>query len=121
MSQITKRTIASFALLASLFGLSIEVQAHAYLDHANPRVGSTVASSPGQVTLHFSQKLEARFSKAEVRNAAGVRVDSGSSVSGSVISVGVKALPAGTYRVIWPVLSVDTHTTQGSFNFNVGR
>jgi copper resistance protein C len=121
MRKITNRTIASFAPLALLIGLSVQAQAHAYLDHADPRVGSTVASSPGQVTLHFSQKLEARFSKAEVRNAAGARVDSGSSVSGSVISVGVKALPAGTYRVIWRVLSVDTHTTQGSFNFHVGR
>ena len=34
--------------------------------------------------------------------------------------VGLKPLAAGTYRVHWHVLSVDTHTTQGSFTFRVG-
>src|SRR6516225_3757628 len=35
------------------------------------------------------------------------------------LSVG--ALPPGSYSVTWHVLSVDTHTTQGSFSFHVGR
>ena len=29
-------------------------------------------------------------------------------------------LPPGTYKVIWRVLSVDTHRTQGDFTFRVG-
>jgi methionine-rich copper-binding protein CopC len=97
------------------------VRAHAYLDYANPRVGSTVASSPGQITLHFTQRLEPKFSRAEVRSAAGARVDQGASVSGNMMRVSLKALSAGTYRVHWRVLSVDTHTTEGSFSFHVGR
>jgi hypothetical protein len=80
-----------------------------------------VAASPGQVTLYFTQNLERRFSRAEVRNAAGARFDQGVSVSGSVMRVSVKALPPGTYRVSWRVLSVDTHTTEGVFSFSVGR
>ena len=36
------------------------------------------------------------------------------------LRVPLKALPAGTYQVIWRVLSVDTHRTQGSFTFRVG-
>jgi hypothetical protein len=115
------RTFTILAVLPSLLLSTVAAHAHAYLDYANPRVGNTVASPPGQVTLHFTQKLESKFSRAEVRNAAGARVDQGSSVSGSVIRVSVKALPAGTYRVHWRVLSVDTHTTQGSFSFHVGR
>jgi methionine-rich copper-binding protein CopC len=95
--------------------------AHAFLDSANPRVGSTVATSPTQVTLHFTQRLEPKFSKAEVRNSAGARVDQGTTVSGSMIRIGVSALSPGAYRVIWHVLSVDTHTTEGSFSFHVGR
>jgi len=100
---------------------SVPAWAHAHLDSATPRVGSTVASSPAQVTLRFSEKLESKFSKAEVHNAAGARVDTGSSVSGNVITVAVGSLPAGTYRVTWRVLSVDTHSTQGSFTFRVGK
>jgi len=30
-------------------------------------------------------------------------------------------LPAGTYRVKWHVVSVDTHRTQGDFKFTVKR
>jgi methionine-rich copper-binding protein CopC len=115
------RNITIPVLLPLLLLASSAAQAHAFLDYANPRVGSTVASSPGQVTLHYTQKLEPKFSSASVRNAAGARVDQGSSVSGSVMRVGVKALPPGTSRVQWRVLSVDTHTTQGSFSFHVGR
>ena len=114
------RPIPTVALLLSLVLGSASAHAHANLERASPRVGSTVASAPGQVTLYFSQNLEPRFSKAEVRNAAGARVDQGVSVSGSVIRVSVKTLPPGTYRVTWRVLSVDTHTTEGSFSFHVG-
>ena len=31
-----------------------------------------------------------------------------------------KPLSPGTYKVIWRVLSVDTHRTQGNFSFRVG-
>jgi len=36
------------------------------------------------------------------------------------LRVALKPLPAGTYKVIWRVLSVDTHRTNGSFTFRVG-
>lgn len=96
-------------------------QAHATLDHASPAVGSTVGSSPGHVTLTFTQNLEPKFSGAEVRNSAGARMDQGSSASGNSLHVIVKSLPPGAYTVSWHVLSVDTHKTQGSFNFRVGK
>jgi methionine-rich copper-binding protein CopC len=95
-------------------------QAHAMLDHAVPAVGSTVASAH-QVTLYFTQQIEPKFSGAEVRSASGSRIDGGKSVSGNVMRISLKALTPGTYTVSWHVLSVDTHTTQGSFSFHVGR
>jgi copper resistance protein C len=96
-------------------------QAHAQLDHAVPAVGSTVASSPGQVTLYFTESLEPKFSGGEVRNASGARVDHGASVSGKVMRLSVGSIPAGSYSVKWHALSVDTHKTQGSFSFQVGH
>jgi methionine-rich copper-binding protein CopC len=110
-------------LLPSLVLGPAGARAHAYLDRATPLVGSTVAASPGQVVLRFTQNLERRFSRVEVRNAAGGRVDQGNiSVSGSVMRVGLKGrLAPGRYSVHWRVLSVDTHTTEGFFGFNVGR
>jgi methionine-rich copper-binding protein CopC len=35
--------------------------------------------------------------------------------------VPVKKLAAGTYTVIWHVTSVDTHKTQGKFQFTVAQ
>ena len=99
-----------------------EANAHAFLDHAEPRVGNKVATAPREVTLWFTQKLEPAFSSVTVTNAAGQRVDTGKPrVSGNQMSVSLRSGGAGTYRVNWRVLSVDTHTTDGSFTFQVGQ
>ena len=89
------------------------------VDESN--IGSSVRTAPGEVTLWFSQNLEASFSSATVSNSSGARVDQGARVAGSVIRVRVRSLPPGTYRVNWRVLSVDTHTTEGNFTFRVGE
>jgi len=97
--------------------------AHAYLDHASPRVGNTVSQPPKEVSLWFSEKIEPAFSTIEVRNEQGALVSSGKAkVVGdhTQLRVPVKALSPGTYKVIWRVLSVDTHRTQGDFTFRVG-
>ena len=36
------------------------------------------------------------------------------------MTVGLKALAPGSYKVRWHALSVDTHTTEGAFTFTVG-
>jgi copper resistance protein C len=108
------------AIGLSLLG-SPAAHAHAFLDHANPRVGSTVRTAPREVTLWFTQKLEASFSSAQVTDSSGARVDQGARVSGMQMHVPVRALSPGTYRLRWKVLSVDTHTTEGNFTFRVGQ
>jgi hypothetical protein len=100
---------------------NVAAHAHAFLDHANPLVGSTVAAAPREVSLTFSQNLEASFSSVQVTDANGARVDQGKpQVSGNTMRVGLKSISQGTYRVRWHVLSVDTHKTEGSFTFSVG-
>jgi copper resistance protein C len=109
-------------LLLVLLLASNTARAHAFLDHAEPRVGNKVASPPREVTLWFTQKLEPAFSGVSVTNAAGQRIDSGKArVSGNQMSVSLKPSGAGTYHVHWHVLSVDTHTTEGNFTFQVGQ
>ena len=116
-----KRFSLTIAALLIASASSSSVQAHAQLDHANPPVGSTVRSLPGQITLYFTESVEPKFSGAEVRNSAGARVDAGHSASGNTLSISVKGLSPGDYTVSWHVLSVDTHKTQGSFSFHVGK
>ena len=111
--------LVSFLLV--LLG-TVAASAHAFLDHASPLVGSTVAAAPHEVSLWFTQNLEPAFSGVEVSDAAGARVDQGKpQISGNTMRVNLKSLPAGTYRVRWHVLSVDTHKTEGSFVFHVGK
>src|SRR3974377_950589 len=106
-------------LLAALSNTA--AHAHALLDHASPLVGSTVASAPREVSLTFTQNLEAAFSSVQVTGANGARVDQGKpQISGHTMRVGLKSLSQGTYRVRWQALSVDTHKTEGSFTFSVG-
>jgi copper resistance protein C len=117
---VTMRTIfVIFALLA----IPVSAYAHAMLDHASPAVGSTVASPPKDVVISFTEKLEPKFSGIEVRDAKGAEMQTGKAMLGGAatdLRVSLKPLPPGTYKVIWRVLSVDTHRTQGSFSFKVG-
>jgi methionine-rich copper-binding protein CopC len=110
---------ATLALLMLIAGTA--AKAHAFLDHAEPRVGNKVASPPHAVTLWFTQNLEPAFSSVTVTNAAGQRVDVGKPrVSGNQMSVSLRGGGTGTYHVSWHVLSVDTHKTEGNFTFQVG-
>jgi methionine-rich copper-binding protein CopC len=113
--------ITALSLLLLSLGAS-SARAHAFLDHASPRVGSTVGAAPQEVSLTFTQNLEGAFSTVQVTGPSGARVDQGKpQVSGNTMRVGIKASGAGTYHVHWRALSVDTHTTQGNFTFHVGR
>ena len=115
--------ILTFAISALLIvTAAATAEAHAFLDHTEPRVGSTVPIAPRELVLSYTQNLEPAFSSVEVSDANGARVDLGKlSISASTMRVGLKPLAPGTYRVRWRVLSVDTHTTEGSFTFHVGQ
>src|SRR5262249_2905387 len=94
--------------------------AHAALHHASPEAGSAVSESPHEVTLTFTDTLEAAFSSVDVTDSSGARVDEGKSqVNGNTVRIGLKTLSPGSYRVHWRALSVDTHRTEGSFTFSV--
>ena len=96
-------------------------RAHAFLDHASPLVGSTVPAAPHEVALTFTQNLEPAFSTAQVTDSSGARVDQGKAqVSGNTMTIGLKAIGPGSYKVRWHALSVDTHSTEGTFTFHVG-
>ena len=109
-------TVAAALVVNSSFAF-----AHAQLESASPAVGGTVRSAPHQVSLSFTQKLERAFSSIEVSGPGGRADQGGSNVSGARMSVGLKALSPGTYHVHWHALSVDTHKTEGSFSFTVGK
>ena len=61
----------------------------------------------------MSEVLEARGDEAS-RADAGVRTEARTS---DAVTLALGALEPGFYVVMWRVLSVDTHTSQGSFVF----
>lgn len=115
--------IRLFLALALLAVPAPRANAHAFLDHASPAVGSTVHGSPARVQLFYTQNLEPAFSTVQVVDANGKQVDKGNKTvdpkSPAELDVSLNTLPPGDYKVIWRVLSVDTHTTEGKFTFTV--
>ena len=113
------RAAALAALLLALV-LPAGVEAHSGLTRSKPAAGSTVSPAPREVVLTFTETLEPAFSSVEVRDAKGAAVESGkASVERTQMRVALKALAPGLYKVIWRVLSVDTHRSQGTFTFRV--
>jgi methionine-rich copper-binding protein CopC len=116
-----KSRVRVLLIAVALFVHPLPVEAHAEPDRTDPTAGSTVSSSPKDVALYFTEEIEPKFSGAEIRNAAGTRVDTGADVSGKAMHLSIGALAPGTYSVSWHVTSVDTHKTHGSFSFTVGK
>lgn len=118
-----RATLLSVLALLSLLMASSTASAHAMLDRAEPRVGSEVAKSPEQVRIWFTQQPEHAFSTIKVLNSDGKQVDKNDTRTdpddSKALVVSVPSLPPGTYKVVWKVLSTDTHRTEGSFKFTI--
>ena len=103
--------------------LATQAAAHTQLERAVPAAGSTVTVSPARLTLWFSQRLEPAFSRVQVLNPDGQQVDKGDSqvdpADTKQIGVSLPGLEPGTYRVLWRVLSTDSHVNEGDFTFDV--
>jgi copper resistance protein C len=112
-------------VIAAALVTAAAAYAHAHLARANPAVGATLAVAPTDVTLHFTQRLEPKFSTIVVRDAGGKQVDKGDShASGedlTVLKVSLQPLGSGSYKVEWRVTSVDTHASKGEYTFRVGK
>ena len=121
--MVSRTGLRAALVLASLLLGAGTAWSHAFLDRAEPRVGSTVKSPPSRVRAWFTQNLEPAFSTLEVVNDKGDRVDLGPAKADPanpvMLQVPLKPLGPGTYRVKWRVLSVDTHVTEGDFTFRV--
>ena len=97
--------------------------AHAFLDHAEPKVGEVVTVSPKVIKAWFTQKLVIAFSSLEVFDGQGAEVDLKDkkldSADQELMTVSVPELKPGKYKVVWKAVSVDTHVTHGTYSFEV--
>ena len=99
--------------------------ASAFLDHAEPAVGSTVDTLPTEIKIWFTKSLEPQFCQIQLVDHRGRLVTQNraavDSSDPSLLTLSVPALRPGKYKVSWRVASVDTHMTVGTFSFTVRK
>jgi len=111
-----------FILVCSLF--SLKAEAHAHLKQSMPAAGAALTEAPKQLDLYFSEGLEPAFSAVVVTDEHQNQVTAGplrlvaDDAKHAIVTFG--PLPKGDYHVVWQATSIDTHRTQGSFDFSVG-
>ena len=122
------RKLALFA--ACLLALFVTVAtataawAHSFPEEQNPAAGQTVAAAPSAVSIKYDAPIEHLFAKLEVVDGAGNDVAASEpkvNADGLTQSVNVKPLKPGDYTVKWAVVCIDSHHTQGSYVFTVGK
>src|SRR5438132_195233 len=116
LAHITGRRaiVALILLLVATVHLLVpgSALAHAYLDHADPPPGSTLAQAPTQLRLTFSEQVDSAFSQVHVLNARRETVDRGDSAVAAddpramVVSL-QPGLAEGVSTVAWRTLSAD--------------
>jgi len=113
--------VVAVALAVALCLAPSPATAHASLDHADPKVGSSLSSSPSAVTLVFTEGVEPAFSRIEVSDSRGNRIRTGDleHPQADTLRVSLPSLGPETYKVHWAIISVDTHPTEGAFSFSV--
>lgn len=94
--------------------------AHSALVSTDPADGSTLRTAPTAVTLTFNEDVKGQFSKVIVTDPEGRQVAEAASVAGPVVSARLPAgLVDGRYRVVYSVVSADTHRIAGELHFTL--
>jgi hypothetical protein len=115
------------ALLIVLAGLAAAVpgaaSAHAVLERTTPRVGSPHNAAPAEIRLEFSEPVEPAFARVALNGPSGpvaASIASATSADRRTLILRPHAkLGPGLYKVVWRVVSVDGHASQGAFTFGV--
>jgi methionine-rich copper-binding protein CopC len=125
-NNVPRVNLRTAVVILSLLLLGILPEAswgHAFPDHSEPKVGSTVSGSPSMVRIWFDGDIEPVFSKIMVHTMDGGMVDKGEGHvdpnDSTLLEVSVPPLPPGQYLVIWSVIARDGHHTMGQYTFTV--
>ena len=111
--------VAAAALLPASAG------AHALLEATTPERGARLERTPAQVSLRFSEPVEAEFGSVRVFDSRGREVQEGRAFhpSGRGAEVAVRlrgGLADDGYTVTYRVISADSHPVSGGFVFVAG-
>ncbi|HLY33985.1 MAG TPA: copper resistance CopC family protein [Jatrophihabitantaceae bacterium] len=124
-SRLVRRVVEFCAVLviaaAAMVMTSPAALAHDHLVTASPRDGSQVTALPDDVVLTFEEPPVAGYTKVRVVDPRGELVSpSNPTTNGSIVTVALAHdAIAGTYHVVWSVLSDDGHPVSGVVTFTV--
>lgn len=98
--------------------------AHAAYQSSDPPANGQATYGLERVTINFTEQIERSYTDADVYDLNGESVKAGpilfDEAHNNQIHVPVEPLKDGLYTVAWRALSVDSHTTEGTFLFGVG-
>ncbi len=122
LQNSTLRILAGAVASVGLLVAAGQAAAHAHLLSSSPVAGAAV-TTPKAVVMHFSEKLEPKFSGADLFKADGSPLGSSTLITPAdtkTVTLSPSApLAAGTYKVSWHVVSADGHRTKGDIAFTV--
>jgi methionine-rich copper-binding protein CopC len=98
--------------------------AHSFPEKETPPAGATVSAPPAIVSIKFDAPIEHLFAQLQVLGPEGKNeVTEGPEIDpdGYTLSAKVPVLKPGAYEVEWAVVCIDTHHTNGSYEFTVGE
>ncbi|MFJ6705768.1 MULTISPECIES: copper resistance protein CopC [unclassified Streptomyces] len=124
-------TLRALALLGSLLtalllASAAPASAHAALRGSDPADGAVLKSSPGSVTLTFTESVGLLDDSFRVYDPTNHRVTTGGPGHGpggadTARITFPKRLGTGTFTVAWRVVSADSHPVSGALTFSVGE
>ena len=121
----TRHSITVLVLLGVALVGAGPAEAHAKLARSEPAAASTLRSGPAEVRLWFTESLEAAFSSAHLLDGERRRVDGAAGrVDGAnpaLLRMALPALSVGRYTVVYRVVSIDSHVTEGELTFSIAR
>ena len=122
------RCVALLAALGLVLLMGPGAAAHALVASSDPADGATLASSPSQIVIMFTEQPDLKRSLIQVLDTSSHKLAGGAPepVAGqpsTVVRIPVTAtLPKGVYTVSWKSISaVDGHLATGAFAFGVGQ
>jgi copper transport protein len=123
-----RRARSVLTAIAVILGLMVAgapgASAHALLENSTPAAGSVLQQAPAAVTLSFSESVATTPGWIRIYGSDGSRADTGSPRHAGdrpdTLATSVRPrLPAGSYAVLWRVVSGDGHAVSGRFSFAV--
>jgi copper transport protein len=123
--RLVRRLVGVTAAAITLIAVGASpAYAHAELQTTDPQAGAVYDAAPKNVTLRYSEPVEASLGAVRLYDGEGDRIDTGTPShpdgDGSAVRVDLPGLRDGSYVVTWRVLSADAHPVRGAFTFQVG-